>query len=89
MEFAGANSWIVLVTQQSIQNNRTLLRTELAHYMAPTEGLRLLASWAFGRHPRPDFEPKVQTGEPTGTAIDDHERQWRADAVINGGSKTV
>jgi putative ABC transport system substrate-binding protein len=28
-------------------------------------------------------------GEPTGIAIDDHERQWRADAVINGGSKTV
>ncbi len=29
------------------------------------------------RQPRPDFVPKVQMlGEPTGTAIDDHERQW-------------
>jgi hypothetical protein len=32
----------------------------------------------FGRHPRPDFEPKVSgSGEPTGTAVDDHERRWR------------
>jgi hypothetical protein len=28
-------------------------------------------------HTRPDFAPKVQMlGEPTGTAIDGHERQW-------------
>jgi hypothetical protein len=45
---------------------------------------------SLGRHTRPEFEPKVQTlGEPTGTAFDVHERHWRADAVINGGSKTV
>src|SRR5262249_46023121 len=34
--------------------------------------------WSRGRHTRPDFKPKVQRfGEPTGTAIDGHERQWR------------
>src|SRR5262249_31694721 len=46
----------------------------------PTEGLRLVAPSRLspGRHTRPDFEPKVQRfGEPTGTAIDGHERQWR------------
>jgi len=37
----------------------------------------MASRWSLGRHPRPDFEPKVQMlGEPTGTAIDDHERQW-------------
>ena len=42
------------------------------------------------RQPRPDFVPKVQMlGEPTGTAIDDHERQWGPMLVINGGRKTV
>jgi len=45
----------------------------------PTEGSKLVASHRpQGRHTRPDFEPKVsKAGEPTGTAIDGHERQWR------------
>jgi hypothetical protein len=48
-----------------------------------------MANFAFGRHPPPDLEPKVQVRGANGIAIDGHERQWRADAVINGGSKTV
>ena len=62
--------------QNLIEDNSTLLKSSHTIW-TPTEGLRLMASCAFGRHPRPDFEPKVQTGEPTGTATDDHERQWR------------
>src|SRR4029450_9508176 len=32
---------------------------------------------SLGRHPRPDLSRRFRFGEPTGTAIDDHERQWR------------
>ena len=40
-----------------------------------------------GGTPAPTLTEGFRFGEPTGPAIDDHERQWRADAVINGGSK--
>jgi len=38
----------------------------------------MASRWSPGAAPRPDFVPKVSGfGEPAGTAIDDHERQWR------------
>jgi hypothetical protein len=42
----------------------------------PTGGLRLMASCAFARHPRPDLSRRFQVRGANGTAIDDHERQW-------------
>ena len=45
---------------------------------------------SLGRHTRPEFEPKVSdAGSQRVPLLTGHERQWRADAVINGGSKTV
>jgi hypothetical protein len=49
----------------------------------------MASRWFLGGTPAPTLSRRFQLGEPTGTAIDGHERYWRADAVINGGSKTV
>jgi hypothetical protein len=62
----------------------------LAHHL---DALRRIAadgqSVPLGGTPAPTWNRRFQVRGANGTAIDDHERQWRADAVINGGSKTV
>ena len=49
-----------------------------------------MASRQPGPRTRPGSEPKASDArEPTGTALDRHEVNGRADAVINGGLNTV
>jgi len=70
---------LVTVPQQLYVTDDSTLDRSKHTISAPTEGSQLVAS----RRPKggttcPDFEPKVsEAGEPTGTAIDGHERQWR------------
>jgi hypothetical protein len=75
--------------QNLIEDDSTLLKSSHTIW-TPTEGLRLMASCAFGRHPRPDFEPKVSgSGSQRVPLLTIMNVNGGADAVINGGSKTV
>jgi hypothetical protein len=67
----------VKVPQQLYSADDSTLLQRPPTIWTPTEGMRLLASRGpQGGTPAPTCAEGSDVGEPTGTAIDGHERQW-------------